>query len=132
MHWTEEQDEILYTYGNLGVEELRRLLHSRCGVIRSEDAIKRHAYRIGASLIRYEVCVNCGRRVQKLKPDNLCTTCHTRRLTERQHQRNAKLMQELREREEQTNEYKAAQRAYNAAKKANSRLCKKHDLSGKR
>lgn len=127
MRWTDEQDEVLYTYGSLGVAECRRILADEFGIDRSEEAIRRHAYRIGASVIEYETCIGCGLRVRSVNREGLCRACNLRRLVDTNREYNERLKRELRENEkqEESDEYRHAKRDYNAVKQQNSRLRKR-------
>lgn len=83
MRWTEEQEAILYEYGNKGPEYCARLISQRFHVHRSAEATKRHANRIGASMMVFSVCPRCGNAVRKLnRSSGFCATCNYRFLTE--------------------------------------------------
>ncbi len=121
MNWTFEQEQILREYGNLGAEECRKMIFRRTGVLRSVESTKRHAYRIGAPLIKYEICPSCGRKVRKLKPSGLCTVCNERYLAQKQRELVSKLEQQLKE-DTSSHEYVNAKHEYDQARKAASRL----------
>ena len=78
--WTREEDNVIRAYGHMGAAKVVRLLALRLGSRRTQKAVERRASRIGASLVEYEVCVGCGRRVRRAWPDGLCDVCHERRL----------------------------------------------------
>lgn len=81
-HWTIEQDEILIAYANLGASEVRKAL-LQMGVKHTEAAVIKRASRIGVTLIRYEVCPECGRKVKRLSSLGMCQNCTAKRRTER-------------------------------------------------
>lgn len=87
MRWTQEQDEYLAAHAHKGAEWCRRGMFSELGVLRSADAIWRHAYRIGVSMRRFEVCPECEREVASLTASSgLCKECHMRMLATRSRQ----------------------------------------------
>lgn len=78
--WTKEEDGIIKAFGNQGAAKVSKMLHLRCGTLRTQKAVECRAQRIGASLTVYGVCIGCGRRVEQLCPDGLCKVCHERRM----------------------------------------------------
>ncbi len=123
MRWTPEQDEILFAYGQLGVGEVREALIQECGAERSVPAIQMRASRIGASLVKYEVCPKCGRRVRELTRSGWCRVCATRELTAAQRVRNEQLRQEVLK--GCAEEERKALKEYNAIRARNLRLTRK-------
>lgn len=116
MRWTAEQEEILFQYGNHGAEYCARLIAKKFRIHRSAEATKRHANRIGASVMVYSVCHRCGNSVRKLNRNSgLCETCNYRALTER--------LQILRDtlKGGDQNAYQQAKRNYDSERQAFSR-----------
>lgn len=126
--WSDEQDEILRTCGSLGVEYCVREIHRQCGVIRSAEATKRHASRIGASLLVYTICPRCGKPVKQAnKQTGLCRVCNERERTERQEAFNTTIRREIRELNDER-EYQDAKRNHARIRKENSRLCRAYGI----
>ncbi len=126
--WDDEQDALLRQFGHLGAEACREIIYRRTGVARSVDATERHANRIGASLVRYETCPQCGRKVERLnKCTGLCKTCNERHLLEGQRRHNIRLLREVRRRQED-GEYERYAREHATVRQENSRLAREHGL----
>ncbi len=123
MRWTDEEDEIIRAYGQLGVGEVQQALLSDIGTERTISAIQMRASRIGASLMRYEVCPRCGRRVAELTRKGWCRLCSTRELINAQRVRNEQLRNEIRKGAGE--EEAAALKEYNAIRARNLRLSNK-------
>lgn len=112
--WTVEQEEILYQYGHKGPEYCANLIRKRFGVYRSAESTKRHANRIGASMMRYETCPHCGAIVYRLNRNSgLCETCNMRSLTEEIKAIRMKIEEGV-----NPNEYQKAKRRYNSERQA--------------
>lgn len=79
MKWTTKQDAYLEAHAHKGAEWCAREMAREFGVRRSAESVRRHAYRIGASMRIHEVCPICGRDVPRLKDGSgLCRACHMR------------------------------------------------------
>ncbi len=102
MKWTPEQDEFLEAHANKGAEWCAREMFARFGVLRSREAVWRHAYRIGASMRRYEICPSCGREVMQLKGGSgLCRACHMHELAEKSRELRDGIEKSISEREDE-------------------------------
>ena len=132
--WTPDQNALLRECSHLGFEACRDLIYQRFGVMRSVEAVKRQAYRIGASTVRYEVCPECGRKVGRLNTETgLCKACNERYRAEEQRLLNVQIIKEIRSIENGSDyEYIVNKRRHAAIRKENSRLCKRHGLPGMR
>lgn len=121
--WTREEDAILRECASMGAMECRRELRRRLRASRSVSAVKARAQRLGVSLVRFETCPRCGRKVRRVRPDGLCEPCHQRRLAERQKARNRELMDEISKGEaDAEDESQRARREYAAARQEAVRL----------
>ena len=78
MRWTGEQVAILLLNASRGAEGAAEAL-AEAGYTRSVEAVSRKAYRMGISLVRWDVCVECGAAVPDLDGDGLCAGCRARR-----------------------------------------------------
>ena len=81
---------------NEGVEAVAEAMRRRFGVDRSPEAVRRHAYRIGAPLVEYEICPSCGGKFDHLTRDGVCRRCRTGELAKLQRKRNDALREEIR------------------------------------
>ena len=81
--WSRRQDEYLMEHCNEGPERIAAAMRRRFGVARTPEAVRRHAYRIGAPLVVYEICPECGGKHEHLVR-GVCYQCNQRRLAERQ------------------------------------------------
>lgn len=132
MKWTKEQDEILMECGNHGPDECAEIIYARTGRRHTVEAVRRHAYRIGASLVVYSICPGCGKKAAKVnKHDGLCRTCHERELAQEQRRINSKLRAEIAALDSE-DEYRRAVSEHAKVRQENSRLCRKYGLPGKR
>ena len=85
--WSKQQDDVLWEHGNEGAERCAAIIGNRYGVARTPEAVRRHAYRIGAPIVRFEICVGCGGKASRVDDEGLCRTCHQKRVTELYRQR---------------------------------------------
>lgn len=108
--WSTLQEQVLWEHGNEGADRCAAIIRNLYGVSREPEAVRRHAYRIGAPMLRYEICPDCGRKVKSLTREGVCRVCHQRQLADRQRERNARLMREIARSDEA--EYEAARREY--------------------
>ena len=107
--WTTGQDEILAYEGFRGVDACVDEIRERFGIERTRAAVKMRASKIGASLMRYETCPRCGRKVKRLKYSGLCDLCHERELLDPKSKRK-RLMREMRLTDKEREAVKAAKR----------------------
>lgn len=119
--WTEEQDDVLREFGSYGAAECARIIDRRFKVRRSTEAVRRHAYRIGASIIQFRICSGCGNKARKFYKDGLCPTCHQKELAERQKRENTVLIKEIKL-SESGEEFNRAKREYDKARQQNHRI----------
>ena len=126
--WSKEQDNVLMEHGHEGAERCASIIRHRFGVARTPEAVQRRASRIGASMLKWEICIGCGAKVSKLYDDGLCPTCHTKRLIEKNRAETDRIREQIRK-AESSDEYIAAKREYARVRKENSSLRKKHRLS---
>lgn len=84
MKWRTSHDKFIAENAHKGAEWCRDGLARKFGVNVTVSALKRHAYRAGISLKRYEVCPECERMVTRLVAGSgLCRECHMRGLARR-------------------------------------------------
>lgn len=126
--WSEKQDEYLLEHCNEGPERIADAMRRRFGVSRSPEAVRRHAYRIGAPLVVYEVCPQCGGRRERLLRTGVCYQCNQHNRAEEQRRRNDQLRREIRESASPEAKRKA-DREYDAARAEASRLRRKLRVS---
>lgn len=93
--WSVRQDEYLREHCNEGAEAIAAAMRHRFGVSRSPEAVRRHAYRIGVPMVRYEVCVGCGGKARYLDAEGMCRACHQRRVTDAYRMRKRRLQEEF-------------------------------------
>lgn len=129
--WSKAQDDILREFGNHGAEYCARLIRERFGIERTAQAVSRHAYRIHVSIVRYETCPQCGRRVARLAVSGVCPICHQRELAADQRRFNERLLAEING-SEYTEEFAEARKDYQAARQQTSRLCRKHGVPNRK
>lgn len=129
--WSAEQDEFLREHGNEGAERCAALMRHRFGVARTPEAVRRHAYRAGIPIIRYELCQRCGKAVRQLGGDGLCRVCHYRRLADEQRAFNREVVAELRD-QAREEEYAQVRKEYQNARQQTSRLCKKNRVKNRK
>lgn len=120
--WTAAQDEVLMLHGHEGAERCAAIMRHRFGVRRTPDAVKRHAYRIGAPMVRYEICVTCGGKTDSADADGNCPICHVKALTERRRAETERIRDEIRRSGKSSEGYEAANREYARARQEGSRL----------
>lgn len=125
MRWTREQDSILRELASFGAEACRDAIYSRTGAMRSVGATERHANRIGVSLVRFETCPRCARKVARLKSSsNLCSACHEIFLAERVREERDALLREIRS-DGNDESYEKGRRAYASARQQKSRVARR-------
>lgn len=121
--WTCEQERVLFEHGNQGAEYCASLIARRFHVKRTPEATERHANRIGAPMVIYETCPECGRLVRKLnRLSGLCEECNSKRLASKW----ADIRKQL---EEEIDDDGAARKAYQRERAAVCRL-RKNDCEG--
>ena len=125
------QDEVLWEHGHEGAERCAAIIRNRYGVARTPEAVKRHAYRIGAPIVQYEICPRCGSRVQHLGPHGVCYPCRQAEHAEEQRAENRAILAEIRG-ERDGEAARNAERDYEKWRKVNSRLRKKHGIEPRR
>lgn len=128
--WSREQDAILWEHGNEGAARCAAIMRHRFGVSRSAEAVRRHAYRIGAPIIAFEVCPRCGARCDHLSPSGMCFACTRRELAEAQRMRNDALRAELRANAPDGEAGRKADREYAAERAKAHRLRRRLGVSG--
>ena len=122
MHWTVEQDEILFTYGNRGVDYCRRKIHQEFGIYRSLGATQKRASRIGAPLFEYAICPVCGRAFKKLNRNTgICEVCNYEKLWRDQIAKENKIRSQVLQGGD-TDGLTAAKRKYDAQRQKVARL----------
>lgn len=129
--WSKAQDELLREFGNRGAEYCAAALRNRFGISRTPEAVRRHAYRVGISIIRYETCPRCGRAVSTVGADGLCGLCHQRRLAEEQKAFNASILAELRN-QDREREIAEVRKDYQNARQQTSRICRKYGIRNRK
>lgn len=117
--WSTLQERVLWENGHEGAEKCAAIIWNRYGIARSAEAVRRHAYRIGAPIIRYEICPECGRKVKTLTREDVCRVCHQRMLADRQRERNARILHELSQPDDE--EYETARREYDRLRQQHHR-----------
>lgn len=132
MNWTTRQEEILRERCYEGAEAVSDAIWRECGVRRSPHSIEMHASRIHVSLRKMGVCPECGSLGAYINRNTgMCPLC-----TERMHVEEEKVFNELLEaermRSEDSPEVQELRREYARLRQANSRLCRKYRLQGKR
>ncbi len=119
--WSAEEDEIVRDFGSRGAARCARIIYERTGVRRSTQAVRRHGYRIGACMVRHEVCPRCGATVASLvRTSGLCRECNYRLLAEEQREESRRIKDELRRErghEQAKREYDTARRDRQRAKR---------------
>ena len=136
MKWTIAQENILRLYGHRGVKFCRDYIHKVFGVYRSIEATQRHASRIKALMIVYEICPECGRAAKKLNRNTgVCEACNYERLWKEQVEEEQRIIRDL-QKGGAENAVLQAKRRYDAQRQKVSRLRRKAecrdfvDLSG--
>lgn len=129
--WSRQQDDVLWEHGHEGAERCAAIIWHRYGVARTPEAVKRHAYRIGAPMWRYEICPECGGKVDHLGPDGLCAVCRKRSLAERKRRERDALLAEIRA-NQSPGALGKAEREYAKERQALSRLRRKYGIPSER
>lgn len=122
--WSRQQDEYLMEHCHEGAERVADAMRHRFGVSRTPEAVRRHAYRIGAEIIAYEICPQCGGKYEHLLRTGVCYQCNQRNRAEEQRRRNRSLRDELRANDSER-ERRKAEREYEAARAEAARLRRK-------
>ena len=122
--WSRLQDEYLMEHCNEGVERVADAMRHRFGVSRTPEAVRRHAYRIGAPVVEYEICPRCGGKHDHLGREGICYQCRQRELAEAQRNRNEELRREINDNNSKKSR-RRAEREYEAARAEASRLRRK-------
>lgn len=130
--WSEEQDDVLREVSFRGAEFAAAEIERRCGVRHSVRAVEMRASRIHCSLAVQTVCPSCGAVGVKInRQTGMCPLC-----TERYHLEQERAFNEQLEREralaEDSAELAAVRRERDRLRQANSRLCRKYGLKGRR
>ena len=121
------QDSVLWEHGHEGAERCADIIRHRYGVARTPEAVRRHAYRIGAPMYRYEVCPECGGKFDHLGPDGICHQCRQHELAEGQRRKRDAILAEIRA-NQSAEERRKAEREYEKERQANSRLRRKYGV----
>lgn len=129
--WSRRQDDVLWEHGNEGAERCAEIIERRFGVRRTPDAVKRHAYRIGAPIYRFEICPSCGGKFDHLGPDGICAPCHKRSKAEDERRKRDAILAEIRA-NQSPGALGKAEREYAKERQANSRLRRKHGIPASR
>ena len=120
--WSKLQDEVLWEHGNEGARRCADIIRHRYGVARTPEAVRRHAYRIGAPIIEYAICSGCGSKARKLDDENLCPVCHQRKLADECKERNRAVINEI---NMQLKALDTARREYDRERQRTARLRRK-------
>ena len=133
MDWTTRQEDILRELCYEGAEAVQKAILRECGTWHSVHAIEMHASRIHVSLRRLETCPECGRVAQRLsRKSGMCAFCTEFMHVNEEELFNELLMEESKQTDENSEEVQRLQREYARLRQANSRLCRKYRLKGKR
>ena len=116
--WSKQQEDVLWEHGNEGPRSCADIIRRRYGVARTPEAVRRHAYRIGAPIVEYEICVGCGGKTRSADDEGLCRACHQRRVADEYKARSSAIRREL---EEEAVEAERARREYDRERKRASR-----------
>lgn len=122
--WSRRQDEYLLEHCNEGPERIAAAMRNRFGISRTPEAVRRHAYRIGVPIVEYEICPECGRKVDHIGHHGMCYACSREKLAAEQRARNDALRAEIK-RNNSAEERRKAERAYDAARAEATRLRRK-------
>ena len=125
--WSRLQDSYLMEHGHEGAERVAEGMRRRFGVERTPEAVRRHAYRIGAPIFQYEVCPSCGGKFDHLGKDGICYQCHQRRLAEAERRKADAIRAEIRRNQSEA-ERRKAEREYERERAKTSRLRRKHGI----
>ena len=127
MRWDAEQERILRDHGNKGAEWCAREIEREFGIARSPAPVQRHASRIGAPLLRYEICPMCGRATRSMSRKGVCRACNAERLREEQERFDSKIRAYVTKGGDD-DAYRENRRKYDALRKRNERYCREHGL----
>lgn len=117
-----EQERILFEYGSHGAKYCAEIIARRFHVFRSAEATQRHAYRIGAPMVVYETCNECGRTVKRLnRLSGLCPVCNAHKLWLEAVEEERRIIEKLGGGEDDE-AYKREKRRYDAQRRKNARL----------
>lgn len=116
--WSRQQDAVLWEHGNEGPARCADIIRRRFGVARTPEAVRRHAYRIGAPIIEYDICVGCGGKTRSADEEGLCRACHQRKLADEYKRANGAVLREI---EEERREAERARREYDRERQRASR-----------
>lgn len=122
--WSRQQDDVLWEHGHEGAERCAAIIWDRFGISRTPDAVKRHAYRIGAPIFEHEICPRCGGAVRYLGADGICYACAQRANAEVERRRREAIKAEVRD-AESPGSRGPAKREYDAERAKTSRLRRK-------
>lgn len=121
MRWTFEQEEILRIHGHRGAEFCRDLIARKFGVWRTVEATQRHASRIKAPLVVYQICPVCGRAERKLhRKTGVCEACNYDLLWKQQAEEAQRIISDFRKGGE-SNVVQASRRRYDAQRQKTTR-----------
>ena len=115
-------------HGHEGAERCAAAMRHRFGVARTPEAVRRHAYRIGAPIFEFEICPSCGGKFDHLGRDGTCYQCHQKALAEQERRKGDEIRAEIR-RNNSDAERRKAEREYERERARNSRLRRKHGIS---
>lgn len=88
--WSAEEDALIVSMGSLGAEGVRDAIEAETGVCRTVAAVQRRASRIGATLVMYKTCPNCGKIAASLSSrTGLCGSCNQQFLANLNRERSA-------------------------------------------
>ena len=122
--WTRLQDSVLWEHGHEGPERCADIIRHRYGVARTPEAVRRHAYRIGAPIICYEICPSCGGKFDHLGREGICYGCRQRELAKAARRENDLIRAEIRANQSAI-ERRKAEREFEAARAERARLRRK-------
>ncbi|MCI8469321.1 MAG: hypothetical protein HFJ75_07560 [Eggerthellaceae bacterium] len=118
---------MLFDHGNKGARWCRDEIARVTGISRSVEATERHANRIGAPMVVYEVCPVCGRATRVMPYKGMCRACNYERLYKEQAAFATQIKAEILKGGESDAE-RVNRRKYNALRGQNGRACKEHGL----
>lgn len=131
--WTTRQEEILRERCYEGAKAVSDAIYAEYGIRRSPHSIEMHASRIHVSLRHLETCPECGRVAQKLsRKSGMCAFCTEFMHVNEEQLFNELLVEESKQTDGNSEEVQRLQREYARLRQANSRLCRKYRLQGKR
>lgn len=131
MRWDAAQERVLWEHGNKGAEWCSREIEREFGIRRSPSAVQRHASRIGAPMLRYEICPACGRATRSMPSMGICRACNAEKLRQEQERFDTKIRAYVMKGGDE-DAYRENSRKYDALRKRNERYCKAHGLASYR